>query len=115
MCPIYRLTCLAFASSSPSSAICSPKRRTPSSEPRDAERQRGLAARPPQPNWAFEGRRGLLPIYVHKGGCHMAGKHRWGVIMAEARRALIEGIAACPHCQPDKHLGLDSTPGDQTS
>ncbi|MFE0132417.1 DUF6233 domain-containing protein [Streptomyces sp. NPDC059037] len=45
-------------------------------------------------------------MYVHVGGCHMAGKRSRGVTQDEARRALYEHVDACPHCRPDTELGV---------
>ncbi|MFJ3283661.1 DUF6233 domain-containing protein [Streptomyces sp. NPDC086669] len=77
-------------------------------ERREAEQQRGLDARPPQPDWMLEGglSRDAPPVYVHAGGCHMAGKRVKGVPRDVALRALTEGIDACPHCRPDSELGF---------
>ncbi|WP_282790959.1 DUF6233 domain-containing protein [Streptomyces sp. CC224B] len=77
-------------------------------ERREAERQRGLAARPPAPEWLLETGIGAdrLPVYVHVGDCHMTGKRCLGVTAEQARRALYEQVPACPHCQPDKELGV---------
>lgn len=76
-------------------------------EQRETERQRGIAARPPQPDWLIEQSldRRTPPIYVHVGGCHMAGKRSKGATRDAALRALTDGIAACPHCRPDSKLG----------
>jgi hypothetical protein len=77
-------------------------------ERREAEQQRGLDARPPQPDWILEGglSRDTPPVYVHAGGCHMAGKRVKGVPRDIALRALTEGVDACPHCRPDSELGF---------
>jgi hypothetical protein len=76
-------------------------------EQREAERQRGIQTRPPQPDWLIEQSldRRVPPVYVHVGGCHMAGKRSKGVDRATALRALGDGIDACPHCRPDSDLG----------
>lgn len=76
-------------------------------ERREAERQRGIEGRPPQPDWLLEHglSRDAPPVYVHVGGCHMAGKRSKGVPRDAALRALTEGIDACPHCRPDTELG----------
>ncbi|MFF3643406.1 DUF6233 domain-containing protein [Streptomyces sp. NPDC002564] len=76
-------------------------------ERREAERARGAAARPPAPAWLIEGGSGRPAIYVHEGGCHMAGKHTRGLTADQARQVLVEGQAtACPHCRPDTLLGV---------
>ncbi|MFF9309868.1 DUF6233 domain-containing protein [Streptomyces sp. NPDC014748] len=73
-----------------------------------AERQRGLDARPPVPDWVLE--RGLNrdspPVAVHVGGCHMAGKRIKPISRDTALRALAEGVQACGHCRPDRDLGF---------
>lgn len=76
-------------------------------ETRERERQRGIAMRPPQPDWLIEQSigRDAPPVYVHVGGCHMAGKRSKGATREAALRALTEGIDACPHCRPDSELG----------
>lgn len=75
-------------------------------ERREAERQRGITARPPAPDWLLEtGIGNGPPVYVHTGDCHMAGKRSRGIDRAAALRALTDGIDACPHCRPDTELG----------
>jgi hypothetical protein len=74
-----------------------------------AERQRGIDARPPAPDWLIE--RGLdghsPPVNIHVGGCQMAGKRSKGASREQAWRALtVDGIDACPHCRPDTELGV---------
>lgn len=76
-------------------------------ERRAAERARGAAARPPQPDWLIE--RGLQKrraVYVHVGSCHMAGKRSVAATQDQARQALTLGVDACPHCRPDTALGM---------
>ncbi|MEV4783953.1 DUF6233 domain-containing protein [Streptomyces tuirus] len=77
-------------------------------ERRQAEQQRGIEARPPEPDWLIEQglNRDAPPVYVHVGGCHMAGKRSKGAPRGAAMRALTEGVAACPHCRPDSELGF---------
>ncbi|MFI9772696.1 DUF6233 domain-containing protein [Streptomyces sp. NPDC052415] len=77
-------------------------------ERRAAERQRGIAARPPAPDWLIEQslNRNVPPVYVHVGGCHMAGSRSRGVDRGQAIRALTDGVDACPHCRPDTELGV---------
>ncbi|MGA5032334.1 DUF6233 domain-containing protein [Streptomyces cellulosae] len=76
-------------------------------ERREAERQRGMEARPPARDWLLE--RGLnkhsAPVYVHVGGCWNSGKRSDGVSREQALRALAEGVPACSHCRPDTELG----------
>lgn len=76
-------------------------------ERREQERQRGIDARPPAPDWLIEHglNRDAPPVYVHVGGCHMAGKRSRGVARDVVLRALTEGVDACPHCRPDSELG----------
>ncbi|MEU2899612.1 DUF6233 domain-containing protein [Streptomyces sp. NPDC006967] len=76
-------------------------------ERREAERQHGVQARPPAPQWLLE--RGLNghspPVYVHVGSCWNATKRSAGISQDAARRALAEGVSACTHCRPDTALG----------
>jgi hypothetical protein len=76
-------------------------------ERRQAERRRGIEARPPAPDWLIErGLDGHSPaVYVHVGGCHMAGKRSKGIERDQALRALSDGVPACTHCRPDSELG----------
>ncbi|MDQ0809783.1 hypothetical protein QFZ63_001497 [Streptomyces sp. B3I7] len=76
-------------------------------ERREAEKQRGQQARPPQPDWLLELglNRDASPVAVHTGDCHMVGKRRRGVPRDVALRALAEGVEACGHCRPDAELG----------
>ncbi|MFF1604213.1 DUF6233 domain-containing protein [Streptomyces mirabilis] len=72
----------------------------------EAERRHGEQARPPEPDWLIE--QGLdrrAAVYVHVGGCHMAGKRSKGAQRDQALRALADGVDACPHCRPDTKLG----------
>jgi hypothetical protein len=77
-------------------------------EQRETERRHGEQARPPEPDWLLErGLDGHAPaVYVHAGGCHMAGKRSRGVARDQALRALADGVDACPHCRPDSELGV---------
>ncbi|MET7838918.1 DUF6233 domain-containing protein [Streptomyces sp. NPDC005356] len=76
-------------------------------ERREIERRHGEQARPPAPDWLIEmGLDGRDPVYVHVGGCHMAGKRSRGVDRDQALRAVTEGVPACTHCRPDTELGL---------
>ncbi|MGF1344999.1 DUF6233 domain-containing protein [Streptomyces flavovirens] len=77
-------------------------------ELREAEVRRGRSARPPVPDWTIElgigqGRR---PLYVHVGGCHLAGDRRYPVSRDAAVRAVTEGVEACSHCRADTELGI---------
>jgi hypothetical protein len=75
-------------------------------ERREAERQRGIDARPPTPDWLLElSLGGRHPLQVHVGGCHMAGKRPRGIPREEALRRLADGVPACGHCRPDTELG----------
>ncbi|MCX5357958.1 DUF6233 domain-containing protein [Streptomyces sp. NBC_00124] len=76
-------------------------------ERRESERRRSIEARPPAPDWLIEQSIGhhAPPVYVHVGGCHMAGKRSKGVARDAALRALAEGVDPCPHCRPDSRLG----------
>jgi hypothetical protein len=76
-------------------------------EQREAERQHGIQARPAPPDWLLEQglNRDAPPVYVHVGGCHMAGKRSRGIDRGAALRALAAGVDACSHCRPDSELG----------
>ncbi|QKW31473.1 hypothetical protein HUT11_35510 (plasmid) [Streptomyces seoulensis] len=77
-------------------------------ERRQVEKQRGIEARPPAPDWLLELglNRDALPVGVHVGGCHMAGKRVRGIERGEALRWLAGGVVACTHCRPDADLGF---------
>lgn len=76
-------------------------------ERREAERLRGLAARPPVPDWILEmSLGGRHPVAVHVGGCHMSGKRPRPITRDEAVRALAGQVEACSHCRPDTELGV---------
>jgi hypothetical protein len=76
-------------------------------ERRELERQRGIEARPPAPDWLIErGLSGQDAVYVHAGDCWNAGKRAKGITREQALRALADGIKACPHCNPDTALGF---------
>jgi hypothetical protein len=76
-------------------------------ERKAAEKRHGEQARPPQPDWLLEAglNRDAVPVYVHVGGCHMAGKRSRGIGRGDALRWLAEGVPACTHCRPDSELG----------
>ncbi|MER6092529.1 DUF6233 domain-containing protein [Streptomyces bluensis] len=76
-------------------------------ERRETERQRGVDHRPPPPDWVIDHglNKDALPVAVHVGGCHMAGKRVKGVSRDAALRALADGVEACSHCRPDAELG----------
>ncbi|WP_327419816.1 DUF6233 domain-containing protein [Streptomyces sp. NBC_01230] len=77
-------------------------------EQRERERQQGVRARPPTPDWVIELGIGVgsPPIEVHVGGCYAAGKRRRAVSREQALAALADGIRACIHCRPDTALGV---------
>lgn len=76
-------------------------------ERREAEQEEGARRRPPAPDWLIErGLQGHHAVYVHVGGCHMAGKRSVPVAREQARQALTAGVDACPHCRPDTALGV---------
>ncbi|WP_327286593.1 DUF6233 domain-containing protein [Streptomyces sp. NBC_01205] len=66
--------------------------------------------RPPSPpaQWLIERGIGVgrLPVRVHVGGCWDTRKRCAPAGMEEARRALAEGVSACPHCRPNVALGM---------
>ncbi|MER6188258.1 DUF6233 domain-containing protein [Streptomyces sp. NPDC001652] len=59
------------------------------------------------PGWLIEQGigHGAPPVYVHVGGCHVAGRRSKGVAREQAVRALAEGVDPCPRCRPDTDLG----------
>jgi hypothetical protein len=77
-------------------------------EQREAERQRGIQARPAPPEWLLEQglNRDSPPVQVHVGGCWNAGKRSRGVARDDALRALAAGVRACSACRPDSELGF---------
>lgn len=78
-------------------------------ERREAERRRGIEARPPTPDWLLELglNRDSPAVYVHCGGCWNATKRSRAIDRAAALRALTEdGVPACSHCRPDTALGV---------
>jgi hypothetical protein len=87
-------------------------------ERREEERQRGLAARPPSPDWLIEtGLSGRTPAYVHTGDCWNVKKKKSTTTRAKAvdrttaLHALTEGgVPACTHCRPDTALGILEAP-----
>jgi hypothetical protein len=84
------------------------RRAITAAERREQERLRGEAHRPPVPDWTLETGIGAdhAPVYVHVGGCHMAGKRQKAVGREQALRALVDGVEACGHCRPDTELGV---------
>ncbi|QCX81295.1 hypothetical protein C9F11_38560 [Streptomyces sp. YIM 121038] len=103
-----RLAALHFLARVQEQDLARTRRWIAAEEQREAERARGQAARPPEPDWLLETGvgRDRLPVYVHVGGCHMAGKRSKGVDREQALRSLVDGTEACPHCRPDKDLGF---------
>lgn len=85
------------------------RRQIADAERREQERQRGIEARPPAPDWLLEqGPSGRTPVYVHAGGCWSMGKRGRGISREQAIQALTEGgVVACPVCRPDSALGID--------
>lgn len=77
-------------------------------ERREQERLQGEAHRPPVPDWTIETGIGAghAPLYVHVGGCHMAGKRQRPVGRDQAVRAIVDGVEPCGHCRPDTELGV---------
>ncbi|MFD5910193.1 DUF6233 domain-containing protein [Streptomyces massasporeus] len=77
-------------------------------ERRQAERQRGIDARPPEPDWLIEQglNRDSPPVQVHTGDCWNKGKRVKGISRDAALRALAEGVKACGACRPDSELGF---------
>ncbi|GLV88536.1 hypothetical protein Slala03_82250 [Streptomyces lavendulae subsp. lavendulae] len=63
---------------------------------------------PPPPEWLIEHGigTGRLPARVHTGQCWDTRTRCKPATADQARRALAEGVSACPHCRPDTALGL---------
>ncbi|MFI7020962.1 DUF6233 domain-containing protein [Streptomyces sp. NPDC050164] len=81
------------------------RRQIADAERREEELQRGIEARPPEPDWLIErGLSGRDAVYVHVGGCWNAGKRSKGVTRQQALHALAEGVEPCPQCEPDNGL-----------
>ncbi|GHH55714.1 DUF6233 domain-containing protein [Streptomyces candidus] len=73
---------------------------------REAAQQRAASVRPPAPDWVVTTSPGArLPTDVHTGDCFAAPRGR-AVTVDEARRALTDGLNACPACRPDTALGF---------
>ncbi|KPI07724.1 hypothetical protein OV450_3534 [Actinobacteria bacterium OV450] len=47
---------------------------------------------------------GRPPVRVHAGGCWDARKRCTGISTDEARRALADGVQACPHCRSEDQV-----------
>ncbi|AWT42536.1 hypothetical protein HXP45_01365 [Streptomyces actuosus] len=84
------------------------RRAIAAAEQREAERQRGIEARPPAPDWLLEVglNRDSPPVQLHVGGCWNSGKRHRGVSREDALRALADGVRACSACRPDTELGV---------
>jgi hypothetical protein len=84
------------------------RRAITAAETRERERQRGLEARPPAPDWLIELglNRDSPAVQVHVGHCWNAGKRHKGIRRDEALRALADGVKACGACRPDSELGF---------
>jgi hypothetical protein len=84
------------------------RRAIATAETREQERQRGVEARPPAPDWLIELglNRDAPPVQVHVGHCWNAGKRHRGIRRDEALRALADGVKACGACRPDSELGF---------
>jgi hypothetical protein len=84
------------------------RRAIAAAETRDQERQRGIEARPPAPDWLIELglNRDAPPVQLHMGDCWNAGKRHKGIGREEALRALADGVKACGACRPDSELGF---------
>ncbi|WP_121703447.1 DUF6233 domain-containing protein [Streptomyces sp. E5N298] len=77
-------------------------------ERRGTERQRGIAEKPDPPDWLLEQglNNGSPPVYVHVGDCWNTGTRSKGIDQEQVRRALADGVTACPHCRPDSALRM---------
>lgn len=74
----------------------------------EAERRRGAEGKPPPPDWLLEQglNREAPPVYVHVGDCWNTGTRSKGIEREQARRAIAEGVQACPQCRPDSVLRM---------
>jgi hypothetical protein len=102
-----RLALLRFLERGQERDLARTRRWNAQEEQREAERERGLAARPSAPDWLIE--RGLSKrkaVDVHVGGCWNAGSRSKGVEPDQALHALAEGVTARPQCRPDTALGI---------
>jgi hypothetical protein len=108
MPPLTRLEVLRFLERVQERDLARTRRWIVDEECREVERQRGIQARPPVPEWLIELglNRHAPPVYVHVGDCWNAGKRSRGISRDQARRALADGVKACPQCQPDTALGV---------
>ncbi|MFG2395187.1 DUF6233 domain-containing protein [Streptomyces lavendulae] len=63
---------------------------------------------PPPPEWLLEHGigTGRPPVRVHTGECWDTRTRCKPTSADAARRALTEGVSACPHCRPDTALGI---------
>lgn len=103
--PLSRLDALRFLERIQVRDLDRTRRWIADEERRTSERQRALAARPPQPDWLIEqGIAGGRAVYVHQGGCTMVGRRSKAAEQDQALRALVEGVDPCPHCRPDNAL-----------
>lgn len=77
-------------------------------ERREQEKAHGAVHRPSTPDWVLETGigSGNGAVYLHVGGCYMAGKRVKPVARDVAARAIAEGVEACSHCRPDTELGM---------
>ncbi|WP_327691665.1 DUF6233 domain-containing protein [Streptomyces sp. NBC_00461] len=105
---VSRLALLRFLERVQERDLARTRRWIDDEERREAERQRGVQARPPAPEWLLEvGLNGHAPpVFVHAGDCWMAGKRSRAISRDQARRALADGVKACGQCQPDTALGM---------
>ncbi|MEU8779941.1 DUF6233 domain-containing protein [Streptomyces sp. NPDC048606] len=63
---------------------------------------------PPPPEWLIEHGigTGRPAVRVHVGGCWDTRTRCKPASVDAARRALAEGVSACPQCRPDSALGF---------
>jgi hypothetical protein len=106
--PESRLALLRFLQQVQERDLARTRRWIADEERREAERQRGIEARPPAPDWLIEQglNRDSPPVQVHVGDCWNAGKRTRGIRRDEALRALADGVKACGACRPDSELGF---------
>ncbi|WP_324607673.1 DUF6233 domain-containing protein [Streptomyces sp. NRRL S-646] len=77
-------------------------------ERREGERQRGRSGPPGRAGVADRTRAqpARRTRVRARRRCWNAGKHSRAISRDQARRALADGVKACPQCQPDTALGM---------
>lgn len=91
--PLTRLDALRVIERMQLGDLARTRRWIAAEERRDAERTRGVQARPPAPEWLIEeGLGGHKAVYAHVGDCWSGKRRTRPISRDEARRALAESI-----------------------